>query len=154
MGVYRAFVQRLDGTLYARSDAPAMRIPITRDAALRFGRFVLLVEGISLLAAAILGGILAVVTRRPILDSFFLATFVIFLLFLMYAVLSGPGFFLSRPRFAPIGPKAEGRWRTWLAAPAIGTDRELLDLVLYTALAFLLLAIATGIGALVEALRG
>jgi MFS-type transporter involved in bile tolerance (Atg22 family) len=123
-----------------------MRLP-SREELLRLGRFVLLTEGIALTVAAVLGAIHSAATRTRFLDSYLLVVFLIFLFFLAMGVLSGPGLFLSRPKFAPVGPEASGRWREWLSAPQIGGDREFFDLVLYVGLGFLLLAIATGIGA-------
>lgn len=121
-----------------------------RDDVLRLVRFATLVEGIALGVAFALAEIHAVLTRTRLVDSFFLMTFAIFLLLLIYGLLSGPGMFLSRPKLAPVGPEGQRRWRQWLAAPPVGPDREFFELVLYTGLAFLLLAIATGIGALVR----
>ena len=130
-----------------------MRVPITRDDALRLGRFALAVEGGALLVALALGLVLAIARSMRPLDAFLLAVFGIFVLLLFFAVLSGPGMFLSRPRLAPLGGGATG-WRGWLQPPSIGTDREFYELVLYVGLAFLLLGIATGIARVVEALGG
>lgn len=122
--------------------------PPSREELLRLGRFILVVEGIALAAAAILGAVHSTATRARFLDSFLLMVFILFLLFVGLGVLSGPGLFLSRPRFAPLGPDAPRRWQAWLAVPQIGGDQEFFDLVLYLGMGFLLLAIATGIGAL------
>ena len=130
-----------------------MRVPITRDDVLRLGRFALAVEGGALLVALALGLVLAIARSMRPLDAFLLAVFGIFVLLLFFAVLSGPGMFLSRPRLAPLGGGATG-WRGWMTPPAIGTDREFYELVLYVGLAFLLLGIATGIARVVEALGG
>jgi hypothetical protein len=130
-----------------------MRVPITLDDALRLGRFALAVEGVALLVALALGAVLAVARSMRLLDAFLLAVFAIFVLLLFFAVLSGPGLFLSRPRLAPLGRDATG-WRGWLRPPPIGADREFYELVLYVGLAFLLLGIATGIARVVEALGG
>ncbi len=124
-----------------------MRFPPRRDDLVFLARLVLIVEGGALLVAFLLGVVHASLTGSSLLDSFLLTTFVIFLLMIVYAVLSGPGMFLSRPKFAPLGPEGQRRWRTWLTVPP-RPDREFYELVLYTGLAFLLLAIATGIGAL------
>jgi len=122
-----------------------MRLP-SREGLLRLGRFVLIVEGIALGSAAVLGGIHSVVTRSRFLDSFLLAVFGIFLLLLVTGILSGPGMFLSRPKFAPLDYTAASRWRRWLSTPPAIKDREFWELLLYTGLGFLLLVIATGIG--------
>lgn len=124
-------------------------MPLSRDVLLRLGRFVLLVEGIALASAAILGGIHAMATRSPFFDSFFLMVFLIFLLLIGAGVLSGPGLFLSRPRLAPIGPAGMNRWRQWISTPQPVRDREFVELLMYVGLAFLLLVIATGINAFV-----
>ena len=129
-----------------------MRFPMSRDDLAWLGRFALAVEGAALLVAFVLGVIRAIITRSPLLDSFLLMTFLVFLFMIVIAVLSGPGMFLSRPKFAPLGPEARARWRGWLSVPQVGKDQEFFELVLLTGLAFLLLAIATGIGALVGAL--
>lgn len=121
---------------------------------MRIGRFVLAVETVLLFVAFVLGAIHALLTRGRLLDSFLLMTFVLFVLLLFLAVLSGPGAFLSRPKLAPLGPEATTRWRRWLSVPQVGRDAEFFDLVLYTGIGFLLLAIATGIGAIVQAFGG
>ena len=130
-----------------------MRLPRTIDQAVRFGLFMLKFEGIALLVAFGLAVGYAGVVGSRLLDAFFLMTFLLFLMLLAYAVLSGPGMFLSRPRFPPGRPEEMGLWRRMFTAPQPMKDREFFELVLYTGLAFLLLAIATGIGAVVQALN-
>jgi len=131
-----------------------MRLPFRREEAVAVARFAVAFEVIALAVAGVLGIVHAAVARSEFLDAFFLWTFVLFFLVLIYAVLSGPGLFLSRPKFAAVGPESRVRWRRWLAAPPVGTDREFYELVLYTGLGFLLLAIATAIGALARLLGG
>jgi len=131
-----------------------MRLPIRREELLRLLRFVAVAEGALLLVALVLGVIHWGVTRGRFLDSFLLMTFVLFVLLLFLAVLSGPGAFLARPKLAALGPEAQARWREWLAAPRVGRDQEFFDLVLYTSIGFLLLLIATGIGAVLQAFGG
>ncbi len=126
-----------------------MRLPMRREDIVQLARFAVFVEGVGLIVAMILGVAHAVVTRSRLIDSFLLMVFVPFLLLFAVALLSGPGAFLARPKFAPMGSVGRTRWRAWLSAPQIGRDQEFFDLVLYTGLAFLLLAIATGIGAVV-----
>lgn len=123
-----------------------MPFGLTRELVVRLGRLTLIVEGVALIAAAILGVIFSFATNTPLLKSFQFMVFVPFVLLLLYGVLSGPGMFLSRPKFAPIGPEARSRWRRWLQTPPVGTDQEFFELVLYTGLAFLLVGIATVIG--------
>jgi hypothetical protein len=124
-----------------------MRVPSPGEL-LRLGRFVAAVEGTALAAAAIMGGVHASRTNGRFIDSFLLFVFLIFLLLLAIGLLSGPGMFLSRPKFATLDTEGVGRWRQWLAVPRLGGDQEFFELLLYTGLGFLLLAIATGIGAL------
>ncbi|HEV8594088.1 MAG TPA: hypothetical protein VGR51_00985 [Thermoplasmata archaeon] len=131
-----------------------MRFPIRWEELVRLGRFILVVEVLLLATAAILGGFHALLTHNPFLDSFLRMIFVLFVLLLFFALLSGPGAFLSRPKFAPLGGEGRERWRRWLAAPEVGGDREFFDLVLYTVIAFLLLVIATGLASILEAFGG
>ncbi|MEK6851619.1 MAG: hypothetical protein AABY30_03670 [Candidatus Thermoplasmatota archaeon] len=131
-----------------------MRLPFRREEAVAVARFAVAFEVIALAIAGALGVVHAALARSAFIDAFLLWTFVLFLLVLMYAVLSGPGLFLSRPKFAAVGPGSRDRWRQWLAAPPVSGDREFYELVLYTGLAFLLLAAATGIGALARLLGG
>jgi len=131
-----------------------MHVPIRREEAIWLARFVFAFEVVALAIAGLLGIVHGAITRTDPVEAFFLWTFLLFLLILIYAVLSGPGMFLSRPKFAVIGPEGARRWRRWLSTPQIGTDREFFELVLYAGLGFLLLAIATGIGALARVLRG
>ena len=131
-----------------------MRFPIARDDALRMARFALAAEGVALLAGLVLGIVFAIARSMPPLDAFLLGVFVVFLLMLLFAVLSGPGAFLSRPRLTPLDAHSARGWRGWLAPPRIGRDREFFELVLYTALAFLLLVIATAIASIVHAVGG
>ena len=131
-----------------------MLFPISRDAILRLTRYACTFEAAALLVAAALALAYAAIARVPYREAFVLMAFVLFLLILFYAVLAGPGFFLSRPRLAPIGPAAGAQWRRWLTAPAVVRDREFFELVFYVGLAFLLIAIATGIDAVARALGG
>ncbi len=131
-----------------------MRFPIARDDVMGIARFALAVEVVALLAGLVLGIVLAIARSMPPLDAFLLGVFLVFLLMLLFAVLSGPGAFLSRPRLTPLDPHSAGGWRGWFAPPRIARDREFFELVLYTALAFLLLLIATGIASIVHALGG
>ena len=135
----------------AAVDARRMRFQVARRDVWRLTRFCLAVEAIALGTAFVLAIVHALFTRGRIVDSFLLMTFVIFLLFLLYAVLSGPGSFLSRPRLVPLGSGGIRRWREWLTPPEFAKDRELFELVMYTGLGFLLLAMATGVAALVHA---
>src|SRR5881409_1664472 len=113
----------------------------------RLGRFVLVIKAIALASAAILGAIHAFATRSRLVDSFSLMAFLIFLLMLGAAILSGPGLFLSRPYFTPLEPGALRLWRQWISVPSAVREREFFELLLYTGLAFLFLVIATGIDA-------
>jgi len=131
-----------------------MRIAIDREDVRRLARFSSAVEAVALLVAFVLGIVHAAATRGRVLDSFLLMTFVLFLLLLVYALLSGPAAFLAMPRLPPIKFEGAERRRAWLTPPEFTKDREYLELVLYTGLAFLLLAIATGISLLVRALGG
>jgi len=131
-----------------------MRLPFRREEAVAVARFAVAFEVVALAVAGVLGLVHAALTGTDFLETLSLWTFVLFFLILIYAVLSGPGLFLSRPKFAAVGPGSRARWRRWLAAPPVGTDREFNELVLYTGLAFLLLVIATGIGALGRLLGG
>lgn len=131
-----------------------MRLPIGRADVVRLARFALAVEGTALLAAFVVGLVVTVLRPMALLDAFLLIVFLIFLLLFVYALLSGPGLFLSRPRFVPLAPGPQGRIRAWLTPPTPAGDREFFELVLYVGLAFLLLAIATGIAALAQRLGG
>jgi len=131
-----------------------MRLPFRREEAVALARFAVAFEIVALAIAGVLGLVHTALARSPFIDAFLLWTFVLFFLVLIYATLSGPGLFLSRPRFAAVGPESGVRWRRWLAAPPVGKDREFYELVLYTGLGFLLLVIATGIGALARVLGG
>lgn len=131
-----------------------MRLQITRDESLRLLSFVLRFEAVGLVVALILAVVYAGLASSPLLDSFSLASFVIFLLVLFYAVLSGPGLFLSRPRLPPMELGSSRRGRRLLAPPQSIRDREFFELILYTGLAFLFLALTTGIGIVIQALGG
>lgn len=119
-------------------------MPGRRAMALRLVRHASIVVGVALLASAILAALHAAATGTPFARSFALMAFLPLLL--AYAVLGGPGLFLARTKLAPIGLEARGRWRRWLATPELRTDHELSELVLYVGIAFLFLALATGIG--------
>ena len=127
-------------------------MPIAREDAIRLGRFVLVFEGVALLVALVLGAAYSGLARTAFIDGFALTTFLVFVLVVLYAILSGPGMFLSRPRFAPIDQEGRARWRRWLAAPPLGRDREFAELVLFTGLGVLLLLLASGIAAALHAL--
>jgi len=131
-----------------------MRLAIARRDVRRLARFSLAVEVVALVVAFVLGILHAAFTHGRVVDSFLLMTFVIFLLLVFYALLSGPGTFLARPRVTPIEARDAVGGRTWLTSPKFVRDREFFELVLYTGLGFLLLAIATGISLLVRALGG
>lgn len=125
-----------------------MRLAIPRENVARVARLAVTVEAVALLAALVLGVAYSALTATAPLDSFLLMAFVIFVLMLIFAVLSGPGMFHARPKFVPVSPEGRGRWRAWLSVPQVGKDQPFFELVLFTGLAFLLLVIATGIGAL------
>ena len=131
-----------------------MRLPVTRDEAVRLASFLLKFECVAVLLALALAVPYAGVAGTRLSMAFAIVTFVLFLVVLLYAVLSGPGLFLSRPRLPPMGTREAGRWRRAFGAPAPEKDREFSELALYTVAAFLLLAIATGIGALLQVLGG
>ncbi len=118
------------------------------------GRFLLVVDAIALGIAGLLALLHASIARGRPLDSFALIVFLEFLAFLIYALLSGPGFFLARPRFAPMNAEGRGRWRRWLTAPPIGADREFFDLVFWVAAGFVLLVLGTAIGQVARLLGG
>jgi len=125
-----------------------MASPGTRERAIGLARFVLTFEGLALLAAFVSALAYAGLARTPLVDAFSLTSFLLFFLILLYAALSGPGMFLSRPR---LGRSAAARgWRRFVELPS-RPDREFFELVMYTGLAFLLLIASRGITVLAEA---
>lgn len=154
MGVYSAFATASGGTITARPHPRVVGLAFRWDDVVRLARFVAAIEALLVVAALVLGSVHAVLTRGRLLDSFSLMVFVIFVLILFFAILSGPGAFLSRPRLSPLGTQSSARWRRWLSAPPARGDLEFFELVLYTGIGFLLLVIGTAIGAAMRALGG
>jgi len=135
----------------ARMRSP-VRLPVSRDRVIRVARYAAVFEAVALVTVAVLALGYAATARIPYRGAFVSVAFGLFLVVLFYAVLVGPGYFLSRPRIAAARVEVEARWRQWLTVPPAARDQEFFELLLYVGLAFLLILLATGIDAIVGAL--